>query len=397
MRSVEAKGTLKTKLAGAVADALVPADSAKAVEMIVDYQLPNKRDALFSHYTNKNRFQRAFTALARSNPALAAGQALRLNDSWQRAKALAPALEVWGETDPMAALAFLKRKGAFQQNDDQGPAWAAFSKGIAKRSPEDAVTMILENAPTGEQSRALKTAIEVWAEVDSEAAYTYVGSEILEGDVNAYVGIIARAWAEQDASAALEWAKLLTDETRVQALSKVSSTLATTNPIMAFEAYAESGNPDVGRRLIRQSASRDWLATIDTLEQWEDIELRGHAAANLLGYAYEASRPLGEQFGTLVGWIAEASGNLKDHQITVFFNHLNDDQLIYLKESHPGLYQRLLPSIVDSYVRYDLALGASMVPKLGDPKAKTKPCRMSCTSGQATHRKRPLIGWRGNR
>ncbi|MGY8686598.1 MAG: hypothetical protein ACKVHP_02485, partial [Verrucomicrobiales bacterium] len=74
----------------------------------------------------------AFSALAAQKPLLAATEAQRLTDRYQRAVALVATLETWSGEAPDQALSFLQNKVALQEFHHWSELWAALARGMAR-------------------------------------------------------------------------------------------------------------------------------------------------------------------------------------------------------------------------------------------------------------------------
>ncbi|MFT4637191.1 MAG: hypothetical protein ACI8T1_000500 [Verrucomicrobiales bacterium] len=320
-------------------------------------------DATFRH-----RFKEAFSALAAQKPLLAATEAQRLTDRYQRAVALVATLETWSGEAPDQALSFLQNKVALQEFHHWSELWAALARGMARHDPNNALELISTNAPPVLQDLTLDNLTRTWAQSDPQEAADFALEHPELGPP--MVQTIAEAWAKQDSDAALTWAHSLPDEQRRLAMKGLAGARRTEDPVKAFEAYAESADPHAGGTLIRLSASRDWQGTIDALSQWQDPRLRGHAAMTLFQYAYETSRPVKDDSGMLIDWIADAADDLR------LFHHmawaLDEESIGYLETKHPALYQNAPPSLTDTYSRSNPAVAAELTSDIQEDGARKK-------------------------
>ncbi len=349
-------GSLKRRLAGAVADVLIRSDPETSVRLIGDYQLEHQDKDFLSHATFSHRFREAFSALAAQKPLLAATEAQRLTDRHQRKLALVATLETWGGKAPEQALAFLLNRVVLQESHHLSDLWAALSRGMSGHDLKNALELISTHVPPDRQHRPLEELAGTWARSDPQEAADFALAHPVLGPSMAQA--IGKAWAEQDSEAARNWADSLSGEWRRFAMKGLAAALRIEDPARAFEAFAESGDPDAGVGLVKLSASRDWRGTIDTLSQWQDPRLRGHAAMTLFRYAYETSRPLGADGALLVDWIAAAADDLRHFHGMA--DAIGEENLAYLKKEYPMLYQKALPSLTSTHARVDPALAAAL-------------------------------------
>lgn len=374
LKAFPKKGRLAERLAGAIVDAAAREHPGDAVRLIVDYQL-NFGDGSnrYSDYPERSRFERAFAGLARTDPELAAEEALRLVDPFQRVNALRHGLEVWAEADAQAALAFLEKETSLPESHHQHLLEMACIRGMARGDPLQALAF-LQNHQDEEENFPYKDfhfideVLQVWASSDPAAASAEM--QRLGLNLPAAAAKIAETWAREEPQEALKWARGLEEASRQEALGRIGLALAKSHPASALRINAEADQSPALRQIISEELTRDWNGTLQLVETIEDPSQRAEAALVAIQYAYINCRPIADEADRLFQFVADGQRD---------FSHLSyvvadgfDRPMIDALKRYPDLYQKTLPSIVESNATKDPQWAATLVHDFAHPEKQEK-------------------------
>ncbi len=261
--ALDALGELDDADARTVASGLVAliGDDELLVNRVLAVFPPTIADSLVAISLNR---------VAQDSPAEAFARAREIFDSTERANAMRNVLFVWAERDPLAALdevdalddASLRAStrafvvGRLAQGDasaavryfdtlDAAAQRDTFMSGFWQQLATTAPELVLERAGTFPAEFRLPvetSALQTLAQRDPRAALERMAQTPPGPARQQLVQAVARSFAERDAEEALTWARSL-QPPDPGAVAVVVSSIATEDPLRAFELAAEIGSP----------------------------------------------------------------------------------------------------------------------------------------------------------
>jgi hypothetical protein len=97
-----------------------------------------------------------------------------------------------------------------------------------------------------------------WTTAQPEAAAAWVDRHRGTTTYPRLLATVASAWAEEDETAAISWARGLDpEEDRAATLAEITTTMASHEPVVALELAAEAGRPGLIHDVLRTWAQRD--------------------------------------------------------------------------------------------------------------------------------------------
>lgn len=225
-------------------------------------------------------------------------QARGLSDPRARARAFGTLLQGWAETDPEAALAYLRRM----------PRGAEFSLGLrivlhalATRDIERALRLAAELAGTREDRAIYSELFSRMAQADAATAIQRLALVPSgEGRANA-LRAVADAWARSDPAAALAWARSLPDEDRPPAMETVLRELTEREPARAIELAQQTLSGPALERTVFEALRR--LAAADPREAAGLVRLLPPGEMQTLVAVDVAGSLAGQDVGAALAWV----------------------------------------------------------------------------------------------
>ncbi len=253
-----------------------------------------------------------FRSWAQSDPGAAFQYALGLTLRDDRSSAIGSTLETWATQDPKGAIAALRTMSDQAAREES---YLTVLGSWAERNPEEAANDVLALPPGNQRAAAIIKVIKGASEQDQELTHELIamvppGSardsmlsdlvsdlsdsdprsateylELLPANRQQIASSIARNYAKQDLSGALEWASsLASDELRSSSLSEVVQQWAARDR-MAAVAYADqhlTKYPNAFAEVLASWAEEDPRAAIAHAQGSPDLKARDEALARCI-------------------------------------------------------------------------------------------------------------------
>ena len=188
-----------------------------------------------SGHRRRELVERIARRWAREDPQAAIEWASSLTGE-ERIHAMERAIESWADEDALAALEFV----AALPNSERSLDWVHHAAWrLSEQDRPAALEWALGQVDVNIRDRALRGALEQWAEQDPGAAAEFVSTIPGRSDQMSAIEQVAHRWARQDPAAALEWAAELQGERRARATREILQRVSDDDPSEAAAIYEQ--------------------------------------------------------------------------------------------------------------------------------------------------------------
>jgi hypothetical protein len=184
-----------------------------------------------------------YSAWGRNDPSGALVEASRLTGG-DRGAAMNSLVNAWAGKDPIGVLEWALG-GANGFDEAKDAAIQSGIRGIARVDPDDASRRI-NVVPSALQASATSALVEVWSEVDAEAAADWLSAKPRGPLIDGAAGRLALSLAKEDPEMAMEWALAISaPESRQQTAREVARQWRERDPVSARSFFDTSNDPSI--------------------------------------------------------------------------------------------------------------------------------------------------------
>ncbi len=184
-----------------------------------------------------------YSAWGRSDPGGALVEASRLSGG-DRGAAMNGLVNAWAGKDPEGVLEWALR-GANGFDDAKDLAIQSGIRGIARVDPDDASRRI-DAVPSALQASATSALVEVWSEIDAEAASDWLSAKPRGPQIDGAAGRLAISLVKEDPEMAMDWALAISaPESRQQTAREVARQWRERDPESARAYVGNASDPSI--------------------------------------------------------------------------------------------------------------------------------------------------------